>query len=220
MPKPPLTKSRVILTEGSADERFLIGLIECCEIPDIEPAGNAGGSDWKGALQALSGRPAFNQIETIIVIADSAGGPEGIFRDIVRQIRRVKKVAYPIPQRLGEVTEDAPEGIPNVVVITLPWIDRTGSLETLLLDGLAARHGAITEAANDFITGAPTGRFDRGSEKGSKARAACVIAALCEDDPGCAVGWMFKTEERGFYWLLDGGLCVEIDQLIEFLRNV
>jgi hypothetical protein len=132
-----LTGKRLILCEGTSDEALLRALIDTRNLPEFcirngsdLPGDNSGGISMIGRLLAgIIIWEGFSSISDILIVVDSDSDPNSNFREVRSQIQSVTDYAYPIPDQL--LVRGA--GSPTMAVLTLPWIDEPGNLETLCL---------------------------------------------------------------------------------------
>jgi len=202
------TKRVLVVTEGLADAEFLRKLVQYRGIADLQTTRPARGKDFRKKLEAM--RAIVPDTATVLIVTDSDTSYASTFRMIQDQIRSIGDYAVP-PNPL--VVARA-KGVPSIAVLTLPWVDRDGSLETLLLDAMSETAATVVAAVDGMLQA--TVRRSRGISKDSKARLACTVACVCDDDPSCAVSTMWKAS-RGFEELLGQR---HFDQIAGFLQTL
>jgi len=202
------TSRLLIVGEGLADQVFFRQLARHRGIPDLQAAGPAKGKDFTNRLEAMRGFAP--ETSTIVLVADSDSDHAASFELVRDQIRAVGD--YGVPTRPLEVIKG--RGAPAVAVLTLPWIDRNGNLETLLLDAMSEKSPTVRVEVDRLI--AATVLRARGISKDSKARFACMVACICDDDPSCAASTMWYAA-KGFQGLLDHK-C--FDPITDYLKSL
>ena len=200
-------KRILILSEGGADCEFFQKLVQIRALNDCQVLRPADGKNFGNRLKSI--RSIADPSSTIVLVTDSDDDPAASFADIQHQLQEVGDYGVP-PAPL----QAAPSpGFPTVVVMLLPKATTPGSLETLLLGPLSAAYAPQRAAVEQFLAGRMAGWS---AAKQSKARVACMIASICQDDPSCSVSSMWY-EARGFQPLLHHN---GFDELAAFLGGL
>ncbi len=209
----------IVIPEGGADKvEFIDKLLHAHEVEVFQVMREAEGDGKFGQrIAQLKAARGFRDVELIVLVTDSGDSAAKKLRDMwktqLRKLRRgtmkdIKKPAAPWQVSSGK---------PRLAVVTLPGPEDIGGLETLLLGAIRARDEDSEQAvtgAEAFIADMPT--KDLGPEKLSKAHMACAVAAICEDDPSCAVSRMWETR-KGFMPILTD---TAFDPLVTFFRDL
>lgn len=198
----------LVVAEGRADAAFLEQLGLNRGVTDLQVTRPANGKDFTRKLEAMRGFAP--ESSTILVVADSDTSPTTAFKSIQRQIQAVGD--YGVPAQPLEVSKA--KGVPSIGVLTLPWVDRSGSLETLLLDAMSVGWPTVHAKVRDLL--AATVPTSRGVSKDSKACLTCMVACVCGDDPSCAASAMWHAS-KGFQGLLSQE-C--FDRVADFLKSL
>ena len=203
----------LILPEGEADRKFLAALIAQRGLAQYRVIRDAQGDGKFGErLKEIKINRGMQTAKLLVLVTDSDGGAKEKFRSIVRQVKKAGD--YLPPSRLRKRGRK-PANLPKIAVVTLPWTNRTGCLETLLLDPLSDAHPRHRARAVRFIKASPTGRLQ--VSKRSKAELCSMVAAVHTDDPSCAVSQMWKDAKHGFGYLLPSR---HFDRLEKLLRDL
>jgi hypothetical protein len=150
------------------------------------------------------------ETSTVVIVTDSDDDSATSFREIQRQIRDVGD--YGMPSQPLEVARG--RGIPGVAVLMIPWLDRPGNLETLVLDAMSDANPAVLAEVDKLL--GDTVKTARSIAKNSKAQFSCVVACICDDDPSCAISAMWQSS-KGFQGLLRHK---SFDNVAEFLKTL
>ncbi len=212
-----ITSPCIAVPEGGADKEFIEKLLDVHDI-DFQVMRDAeGDSKFGQRIQQLKAAKGFRDVDLIVIVTDCRDDAAETFRDVWKhQLKKLKKgnmKDIKKPTAPWQVSN----GKPRLAVVTLPGPGDTGGLETLLLRAIRARDDDSERAgaeAEAFIADMPT--KDLGPEKLSKAHMACTVAALCTDDPSCAVSRMWD-DRKGFGPILTDPA---FDPLVAFLREL
>lgn len=192
------TEAKLILGEGRADAEFFKNLIAENSLTGFQVVRPANGKPaFERRLRAMKVNRHIENVSVLVLVTDSNGDPEEAFGNIARQVQRAE--GYPVPEEPLKIARDEDSGYPATVVLTVPWVDVQGNLETLLLDPFKSEWPAIWDRGEDYIAGSPTNDLEVSGR--SKALLACMIAAVCRDDPSSAVSHLWH-ERKGFRPLL------------------
>ena len=204
-------KNFLIIGEGEADRQFFSNLLADRGILKFEATNPANGKAKFGRrLKAIRANARYAEIQLVLLVRDSDENPDKAFQEVQEQIREAG--GYGVPKRPLEVTKvnDAP----GVAVLLLPWIDKPGCLESLLIDVLGRAWPTEMVLAEKFIGKCPTGNLQVSGR--AKAVVGAMFACVCRDDPSCSVSSMWRSD-RGFRRLLpDKGF----DQVANFIKSL
>lgn len=194
-----LQRDWAIVCEGYADKEFFRHLIRARTLPEFdipfpqEPGDIegqqvlAGRSDFGKMLQVLRANFALKGLpRAVLLVADSGDDPAAVFAEIRSSIAGV--AGYAPPDHL--LTPGRSATAPDLLVVTVPWINQPGSLETLCLIHLATKHAAIAPHVAEFCQ--RTGVSAWTAEKRDKARLQCFIAATNTEDPNKSLRYAFS----------------------------
>ncbi len=141
------TSQRLILCEGASDAQFLRALVRRTPgFPDFNviPVGDVGNrvagiGGFESALNGIQILRRFDQLRTIILVADCDDDDAANFSLICDQINRT--APFGTPPRTRYVAPAAPlvpsTGAPVLAVAFIPWVGDRGHLEKLLLPAAA-----------------------------------------------------------------------------------
>jgi hypothetical protein len=149
-------------------------------------------------------------VRKVVIVLDSADKPDKSFRSVRRHLGQL---GFGMPEGQREVASSPtrPE-LPAVVVLTLPWEDRKGGLETLLLDAMKEEWPEEWARVEQLTAPSAAGL---NVEKKSKMEFACMMALVCKKDPSCAASAMWR--DKGMRHLLSHP---KFAPLVEFLRGL
>lgn len=201
----------MIIGEGTADSEFLKALIAERSLTGLQVARAAQDKTHFGRrLEAIKLVEGFGQVETIVLVRDSNGDADAAFRETVAQIRK-DTTDYASPAAPLKPSAKGAKA-PRIVVLLIPWSDREGALESLLLEAIEPHHEEIAKRMADTLAVSPT--RDCNVSKRAKSRMSCIVAAVCIEDPSCAVSWLWKEEKGMRHYLASG----KLDQVVAYLR--
>lgn len=203
----------VLLSEGQADRRLMEKLVLVRRLPKFdfpwpvygdEDANDTaaklyGAGKFVDMLLALNGDFALNpelreQIRGVLIVADAKDCPKKTFDDICDQIKRAGK--FSIPTRQGEIATGE-EGHPAIGVILLPGDGKPGSLETLYVRALSARHRSAARCVEAFLSCGNIDITGWNVEKQAKARFQCLVAATNREDPSKSAAHALSLKRDG-----------------------
>ncbi len=170
----------LILCEGFQDRHFIETLLADRQISRFTVCStwglvqHSGNTHFQESLDALTGLTDFEDtLRSIIIVADSDSDPETAFRNITAQIAQSEEIAGPPPRRYPVPTAPlrVAYGKPSVAVVLIPWADRPGNLETLLLDAVRAERMDEMECAEMFGACVRASEWDIGPQSKLMLRA-------------------------------------------------
>lgn len=207
--------TRLILCEGKQDASFLKHLIEKRNLPQFDifhpskpHTETVGRNGFKEMLEALSAAFGFSSLKGMIIFSDNDDNPQGSFRETSRIISSAE--GYNAPNTPLEVVKTL--GMPPLVVVTLPWINQPGALETLCLTSSYEEHPTIGDCLDKFVL--CTGVDSWGLTKQLKMKMRCMLASACRSKPDTSLVWAWSQRENLIP--LDHQ-C--FDQIADFLMN-
>ena len=158
-----ITLPYLILAEGAGDAAFFDHLIAARGIadefhvthPSRAPSVTGSGSTrFRQALDAFGIFPGFDTLRGIIIVTDCDDDETAAFTNVQDHIRHTAK-RHPAPVRPLQKSS----GSPPIVVMMIPWIGESGSLEALCVPAANRRFPWLRPAlmhskyAQESITG-------------------------------------------------------------------
>jgi hypothetical protein len=207
MPSPlraPLAAPFIVLCEGAADRACLAALRDKLALPEFDLPFPPDAPETKGepALHGLDGfvnmlrriegegaldRTLWQRLRGVVIVADHRDDAAATLGSIVRQCRAA---GFAAPAAAGR-WESSPPPRPPLAVLLVPQT-RPGGLETLCLEHLRARHGAVAQCLDQYLACIPP--LPAGAERRAKAALACVVAAISHDNPTRSLAWSFAGD--------------------------
>lgn len=200
-PNGPLIHSRLILCEGPHDAAFFRQLITERALPDFHvrcDSAHPGKDGFGFALTGIGSLTGFQRIKHIIIATDSDNNPNDSFGHV---IDKIKDSEYLDPAtgraRKYQVMPKAPHvqagNSPSLSVLLIPWLDRSGALETLCLE--AAARNNETALACVYTHAVCTGADAWGAETAkAKMRLRALICSTYEQGPDIGLGNIWRDE--------------------------
>jgi hypothetical protein len=184
-----------ILCEGADDAEFFARLAlarglhqynaHCPKGPDGRCIGKGG---FKKHLELLKqGIPSGVPLKGVVVVADSDEDPVVSFREVQKSIAASELRVPDDPLQI--MTNHS--GFPAVAVMMVPWHDRRGNLECIVLDALrdiVPQLFPCLEAFRDCC-----GAQNRPESLQGKMLLRCLITALNSDDPSATLTNFLKA---------------------------
>lgn len=196
-----ISKARLILCEGPHDKSFFRALIDHYQLPPAHVVCSAdltrkqGRSGFGDALFALRPITGFDLLEDIIIATDSDDDAAASFQFAANLIANVPQTqppeephTYPVPTS----PHLKAAGSPSVTILLLPWLDRTGSLETLCFEA-ASKVFPANKACVDAFSGC-TGSAGWLPQKRDKMLLRSIIAGSHEKKPDIALSMIWSSE--------------------------
>ena len=190
-----LSQSLVLLSEGDADKEFLRQLMQARgPFPAFDypfPNDQLNGKDAFGQmLHALRGDPlGFSRLKGVLIVADSGDDPNATFAHISAQIRGA--TGYPVPAAALQLARAG--NVPAISVMLLPDEQTPGSLESIYVEDLLARHQWLRACVDTFLLCGEGRPATWSAEKRAKATFQSIVAAIHEDDPSRAASKVFRN---------------------------
>jgi hypothetical protein len=185
------TSPLVIVCEGFQDAGFVCALlrhlkIDNCDVtyPKKRRDGANGNSGIPAMVQLLSAEPIVNGIA---LLWDADLNADDSFRDACAAF--VAPFHAPKNKFSVETHKDRSTGI-----FMMPGDGQTGTLEHLLLKAVLAKHPDLSQCVENFGNCYPRGA-NWAANKKAKRDMHCVVAAFCEDDPGCSLGFIWHKKQ-------------------------
>jgi hypothetical protein len=196
-----LTEPRVIICEGRVDEAFLRALISKRNLPNFcirnpEDFGARGIDSIGEAISGLKIMPGFENLAGILVVVDSDDDPQKNFEAVRKQISSLGE-PFLAPNALLERSS----GIPSIQILTLPWINQPGCLETMLYPHLASRHSALASCVDSFLLCSGVSVWAN-SRKVAKVATQTLLGAVAEKSAATTLGRSF-VNGTSYFDLLD-----------------
>jgi hypothetical protein len=203
MSPPPFRTARLLLCEGYDDHRFLTNLIRAhnvgaYDVRAVEDIGAvAGNTGFEEALKAAVVVSGFKtHVTRVVLVADADTQYNATFTNICTQIRNANAdpdVAnrFPIPGREYALSG----GHPRVAIVLLPRQQAAGSLETLLLEAMAAipAWAPVLKCVEDACNCSGANTWPR--EKRDKTKVRTAIALRYRQRPGLTVHTLWPDHD-------------------------
>lgn len=184
-----ITESRLIICEGKADVAFFDHLIQGRSLPRFQILSAEGKDGYERVLVALSAAPGFGGISGILVVGDNDLNPPAAFRNIQNQIRGAG--GYGVPDHPGEAVKS--ERSPATVVMMIPWQERVGCLETVLVEAIYDVRPDLKLCVDAYATCTHADVWDEVAQPKMKLQS--LLSAICRSDPNTAVSYAWNRNE-------------------------
>ena len=125
----PITTERLLLVEGTDDERFFIPLLRWIGINDIQVQ-RYFGDEWLNVIKVIPKQSGFNGVTSIGVVRDADEDAGAAFESVCAGLRQA---GLPTPQAPLHPTN----GSPKVAVAIIPPHAKRGALEEMCLQSVA-----------------------------------------------------------------------------------
>jgi len=183
-----------ILCEGGDDATFFENLAKSRSLTTYHatcPQGIDGRCIGKGGFAEhltliRQGVPSGVPLSGVLIVADSDDDPIASFRDVQRSIRQSD---LRVPDNPLQVMTNH-SGTPAVAVMMVPWHDRVGNLEMVILDALKPLYPHLVPCLESFRDCARA--EDRTPSLQAKMLLRCLISILNPIDPSLALTWFLK----------------------------
>jgi len=183
----------VILCEAPDDAVFLRQLLSHNGITgfnvfpntDLTKSKGGGNTFWTESLNSVMGDPGFRNVRCIAIVTDSDTDPQEAFAKVRDGISKTSDLPssrttrrLPIPDALVNIKGDDPA----LVVITVPWADSPGCLESMCYEAASAGNPAMAKCVEDFMVCVDAGTWANANSK-AKARLRVLVSGLYEKNP-------------------------------------
>jgi hypothetical protein len=196
-----IEKPHLLIVEGRDEERLFKKLLRDLDLTQIQVLPIGGKKLLRKKLISLVGNTDFPSVTSIGILRDGDDDSASAFQSVHDALRDNGLAAPGKPM-------EATAGPPAITVMILPGEDRTGMLETLLLESVKAE--PAMECVNKFMSCLQEKKVP--DPKGlDKARAHAFLAS--REKPDKRVG---EAAEAG-YWNLDSPA---LDPLKSFLKLI
>jgi len=185
-----ITEPRVIVCEGPADVAFFKHLIRTRNLPPFDVQSADGKAKYTQLLEALSAASRFDRISGMLVVGDNDLDPPAAFRNIQEQIQAAN--GYGVPERPGEPMKS--QGFPAVVVMMIPLEERSGCLETLLIEAIYEISPHLKPCVDAYATCTHADEWNEVQQ--AKMKLQSLISALCKSDPQTALRYAWNRPEE------------------------
>jgi hypothetical protein len=183
----------VIVCEGFQDSGLICALLKQLQITNCDvtyPKKRRDGANGKDAifsvLYAVSQQKvAGENLRGLAVIRDADDNPKDSFEEAAAK--------FPAPYAAPEESFKVERAKYRTGIFLIPGKGKTGTLEHLLLDAVAAKNPPVLECVNKLETCA-NWRVDWSSNKTAKMKMHSVVASFCKDDPGCSLGFIWSKK--------------------------
>lgn len=179
MSQSDFTKPYLILVEGAGDAAFFRHVIKARTIPDDfdvrcprdgKNVNGSGNTRFREALDAFAIIPGFDKLRGILIVTDNDEDPMASFKNVQDQIRNTSRKHSAPTQPLAKTS-----GFPAFVVMTIPWINELGNLETLCIQAAEFADPTLATCADTFQV--CTGVDQWTLSKRSKVKLRSIISA-------------------------------------------
>ncbi|HLY61931.1 MAG TPA: DUF3226 domain-containing protein [Terriglobia bacterium] len=200
-----IKKAFHIVCEGRDDKAFFTKLFEAHGIQDFEAECARTNNDPKrcagksGITDTLLGLKAVNDLNPgilrgIIIAVDSDEDPAKSFESVRRSIKETK-MQLPVPDQ-ALIPKLDPQGMdPAIAILSIPWIDQPGHLDSLLFDSMQTSHADLIAPIEDFCDSTEHRTRDWAQNNKSKMKLRCAIAASKEGEPGLSLAYFLESSE-------------------------
>ncbi len=185
-----ITESRVIVCEGKADVAFFEHLIQKRGLPGFQVLPADGKDGYERVSVALSAAPAFDGISGILVVGDNDLDPGAAFLNIQKQIRAAG--GYGVPNGPGEAVKNG--RFPAVVVMMIPFHERMGCLESLLIEAVYDVRPNLKSCVDAYVACTHAGAWNQVEQ--SKMKLQVLISGVCRSDPNTPVSYAWSRNEN------------------------
>jgi hypothetical protein len=178
----------VVVCEGFQDAGFICALLRQLKVGNCDvtfPKKKRDLSNGKEGIpemvRLLSEDPV---VEGIAIVRDADDDSEGSFQEACKAFVEpfnAPKECFTIERGKRKTT----------AVFVMPGKGQTGALEHLLLKAVFSSYPELDTCMNNLVV--CTQKAAKWSEnKQAKMKMQCVIAAFCQDDPGCSLGFIWE----------------------------
>jgi hypothetical protein len=215
-----IERPHLIVCEGAADKNFLERLLAINNLADTfqvtTPTPKGGGvTKFPPFLAALPINRHFPKLLSLTLVTDNDTAERNPFHRLQQLVRRAREIDtaahYPVPERPLEPATKA--GYPAVFGVLLPWHDRRGNLETLILEAFSERWRDARTRADEYVEGMGGGVWE--GDRRAISLLQCMIAVLCEQSPNCSLTYIWSRRE--FRDLLEHSA---FNHIVEFFRGL
>jgi Protein of unknown function (DUF3226) len=182
---------RLIICEGPKDQAFFRKLIEVRGLPRFHIRAAYGYTQFASAISKfeLEETKAFRGLNDVLIVADNNDEPSKRFANACDHIKT----------KFGEVaTPKEPlkpsQHRPRCTVLMIPWTDKQGTLESMLLEAARKADRGVGNHVDMFLSLLIAERWASPTRK-DKAWLRTNLAGRCENDPFIPLGRVF-TEGR------------------------
>jgi hypothetical protein len=201
----------VIICEGFQDAGFVCALLKNLKIDNCDvtyPKKRRDGANGQSGIAAMLGLLAVEPlVKGIALLWDADTDAEESFKEACAAF--ISPFHPPKQSFSIEEHKDRKTGI-----FLIPGEGKTGTLEHLLLKAVKESHADLISCIDAFNSNYPRG--ERWAEnKKVKRDMHCVVAAFCEDDPGCSIGFIWQKRKDNPIDLSSA----HFDELKSFLRS-
>jgi hypothetical protein len=194
-----------LICEGRADEAFFGRLLKArsisgfqvrCARSNKQPdkcAGKDGISDTIAAIFSTYDLLP-SRIKGVLIAIDSDKDPKAQFAFAQEQIKLGRPMAQP-PDRIMEIKKS---GGLSIAVMTIPWADQLGNLDTLLFQSLDNTHADIMPPLAEYCKGTEHRTRDWSIGEKSKMQLRCSVAVIHKPDPSQSLTYLVQSSHGPF----------------------
>lgn len=184
-----IAQPKIIICEGVSDVAFFEELFAVRQLAGFQALSANGKGGFRDSLIALSGATGFATLSGVLLVGDCDVDPAGGFINIRDQISEAGVCGTPV-RPANTVTQP---GAPAVAVLMLPWLDRMGCLETLLVEAARLENPEVARCVDEYAT--CSGANGWNESELPKMKLQSVISAICRSDPVTALRYLWKRPE-------------------------
>ncbi len=183
-----LAHPRAIICEGGSDEAFLRAVIknrnlsEFC-IRNPEDFGHRGIDKIGESVKGMKIMPGFSALTGILIVIDSDDCPQDNFDKVRQQIANLNDPVFIPPTAMNLKTA----GPLTLEIITLPWIDQPGCLDSLCYSVAAQENVQLAACVAAYSVCCGVDAWSN-SQKKDKVRLNAILAVVSEANAAMTIG--------------------------------
>lgn len=176
----------VIVCEGFQDSGFICALLKRLGITNCDvafPKKRRDGANGKGGIAQMVGLLKDRKLDGVAVIRDADDDPA----DALLEAQAAFSDPYSAPAAPFLIEQEKN----RTGIFLIPGNGKTGTLDDLLFSAIAAPHRPAIECVETFhACSAWTAGWT--NNKKAKMKMHSLVAAVCQDDPGCSLGFIWS----------------------------
>jgi len=180
---------RVIVCEGFHEAKLVCRLLKRLNLTNCDvtfPKAKEGKDGIAEVVGLLCANPGFN-IDGIAVIRDADKDPDKALEAACEGFA----APFEPPSKAFSIERKKQR---SSAIFLMPGKGKTGTLEHLLFDVVAATHKDLADNVSSFEALSPRMAEWEENQK-AKMRMQCAVAAFCEKNPQCSLAYIWSTEE-------------------------
>lgn len=211
-----IEKPYLVLTEGHADRAFLKYLLTArgADKHDFDFFENVdkyggGNTSFEAYLKGTQLERGFEKVKAILIVTDCDADPAKSFENVQKQIQAA---GYSVPDKPLELVKT--DRKPALCVVTIPFDNSPGHLETYILKGMQTQWAAERTSTDRHIQDTSASGWIATTQ--DKARVQCMIAVIHQEDPNKSLRYIWGKNPDFSNMLKDDAT---FNDLFEFLTN-